>query len=250
MNSVQLEFSKGRYRVRLASSRADLLAAQRLRHLAFSPGADQFARDKDAHDPLFHHVLVEELVGARLVGCFRLMAMKSGADIGRSYSAQFYDLVGLSKFSGPMLEIGRLCVHPELNDPDVLRLVWRAIAQLVRDFDIEMLFGCSSFAGTQAEIYKETFGVLHRRYMAPARWRPGVKSSDVVRFGSRPSAGRDIGRGLIAMPGLLRSYLDMGGWVSDHAVVDRELGRLHVFTGVEINAIPPARARLLRALAA
>jgi putative hemolysin len=51
------------------------------------------------------------------------------------------------------------------------------------------------------------------------------------------------------MPPLLRTYLMMGGWVSDHAVIDRQMGTLHVFTGVEIRAIPAARARMLRALA-
>jgi L-ornithine Nalpha-acyltransferase len=51
------------------------------------------------------------------------------------------------------------------------------------------------------------------------------------------------------MPPLLKTYLMMGGWVSDHAVVDRDLGTMHVFTGVEISAIPPARKRLLRSVA-
>jgi L-ornithine Nalpha-acyltransferase len=56
---------------------------------------------------------------------------------------------------------------------------------------------------------------------------------------------------MLTMPPLLRSYLAMGGWVSDHAVVDRDLNTLHVFTGLEIRAIPEARARrLLRAVAA
>jgi hypothetical protein len=40
----------------------------------------------------------------------------------------------------------------------------------------------------------------------------------------------------------------MGGWVSDHAVVDRQLNTMHVFTGVEIGMIPGARKRLLRAV--
>ena len=56
-------------------------------------------------------------------------------------------------------------------------------------------------------------------------------------------------RAMAQMPPLLRSYLMMGGWVSDHAVVDRQLNTLHVFTGLEIKAIPPARARLLRSAA-
>ena len=52
------------------------------------------------------------------------------------------------------------------------------------------------------------------------------------------------------MPPLLRSYLAMGGRVSDHAVIDRQLNTLHVFTGLETAAIPEARKRLLRAVAA
>ena len=54
---------------------------------------------------------------------------------------------------------------------------------------------------------------------------------------------------MLRMPPLLRTYLLMGGWVSDHAVVDRQMNTLHVFTGLEIGAIPPARKRLLRAVA-
>jgi len=51
------------------------------------------------------------------------------------------------------------------------------------------------------------------------------------------------------MPPLLRTYLLMGGWVSDHAVVDDDLNTLHVFTGLEIKGIPPMRQKLLRASA-
>ena len=50
------------------------------------------------------------------------------------------------------------------------------------------------------------------------------------------------------IPPLLRTYLAMGGWVSDHAVVDRAMNTLHVFTGLEIAAIPEARKKLLRAI--
>ena len=56
-------------------------------------------------------------------------------------------------------------------------------------------------------------------------------------------------RATLAMPPLLRTYLLMGGLVSVQAVVDRDLNTLHVFTGLEIGAIPPARVRLLRGVA-
>jgi hypothetical protein len=41
----------------------------------------------------------------------------------------------------------------------------------------------------------------------------------------------------------------MGGWVSDHAVLDPDLDTTHVFTALTIAAIPAPRTRALRALA-
>jgi putative hemolysin len=110
-----------------------------------------------------------------------------------------------------------------------------------------MLFGCSSFQGTEPEDHADAFALLGARHMAPLRWRPRVKAPDVYRFSTRLSPLSEM-RGLKAMPTLLRSYLMMGGWVSDHAVVDRDLGTLHVFTGLEVRTVPAARVRTLRGL--
>jgi len=76
-----------------------------------------------------------------------------------------------------------------------------------------------------------------------------VKAPDVVRFVAPPCKISDEKQAWASLPPLLRSYLAMGGWVSDHAVVDENMNSLHVFTGLDISAIPPARARLLRAVA-
>ena len=51
---------------------------------------------------------------------------------------------------------------------------------------------------------------------------------------------------MMRMPPLLRGYLSLGGWVSDHAVIDEDLDTLHVFTGVEIRNVPNRIAILLR----
>jgi putative hemolysin len=91
--------------------------------------------------------------------------------------------------------------------------------------------------------------MLRDRHLAPRRWWPRVKAPDVFRFARRLRDAPDRVRALKTMPPLLRSYLGMGGWVSDHAVVDRNMNTLHVFTGLEIRLIPPARARALRAVA-
>ncbi len=253
-----LALSKGRYRARIADGAADVARAQRLRYLAFVAGqgghgaqrAGADALDADRFDKDCVHVLVEEMRSGALVCCFRLLPLTGGAEIGRSYAAQHYELSALAGYRGRMLEIGRFCVHPAFSDPDILRTAWAAMTGYVDREGVEMLFGCSSFLGTEAEAFMDAFTLLNHRHLAPRRWLPRVKAPEVFRF-ARVLRRRkpDLKRAMLAMPPLLRSYLAMGGWVSDHAVVDRDLGTMHVFTGVEIGRVPPGRARLLRAIA-
>ncbi|MGR3703096.1 MAG: GNAT family N-acetyltransferase [Paracoccaceae bacterium] len=247
-----LALTKGCYRVRTAVTEDDLRAALRLRLLAFHPdrSEDDALSDSDTFDALCTHVLVEDQRDAALVACFRLLEIGAGAQIGTSYSAQFYDLTPLRAYVGPMVEIGRFCIHPDRHDPDILRIAWAALTDFVDARAISLMFGCSSFRGTDHGRYLDAFAMLKDSYLAPPEWRPGVKAPQVFRFGARLRRVPDRRRGLQAMPPLLRTYLMMGGWVSDHAVIDRQMNTLHVFTGLEIRAIPDARKRLLRAVLA
>ncbi len=243
-------FGKGRYTVRQAVGAADVQAAQRLRWLAFRPTAQGGGVDTDRFDPLCRHVLIEERDGGRLVCTFRFMLFDRGRTISHSYSAQFYGLAGLGDYPGRMIELGRFCIHPTCHDPDILRVAWAAVTRVIEDEAVDLLFGCSSFKGTETRDYLDAFAVLKARHLAPKRWRPAIKAPTVFRFAARLRRKPDPRAAMLSMPPLLRTYLMMGGWVSDHAVVDTDLNTLHVFTGLEIGAIPPARVRLLRAVAA
>ncbi|WP_104020457.1 GNAT family N-acetyltransferase [Roseovarius nitratireducens] len=242
------EIRQGRYVARLARGPGDVARAQALRAEAFLGNAG--GCDADAHDAACLHLLVEEARGGRLVCCFRVLLLEDGAGIARSYSAQFYELSALAAFEGRMAEMGRFCIRPGLTDPDILRVAWAAMTRLVDEHGVAMLFGCSSFKGVETAPYLDSFAVLGARHLAPRRWWPRVKAPAVFRFAERLKRYKpDLKEAMRHMPPLLRTYLMMGGWVSDHAVIDRQMDTLHVFTGVEIGAIPAARARLLRALA-
>ena len=235
---------KGRYVARLAASARDMSAAQALRTLSFR--TDQI--DADAFDAGCHHVLVEDQRSGALVCCFRLMVLEGGLEVSRSYSAQYYDLSSLADFDGRMVEMGRFCIHQGWTDPDILRIAWGAMTTFVDRENIQMLFGCSSFAGTETDEYLDAFAMLKHRHLAPKRWLPRVKAPNVFKYAARLRRKPDAKKAMLRMPPLLRTYLMMGGWVSDHAVVDKHMNTLHVFTGLEIGAIPPARKRLLRAV--
>ena len=166
-----------------------------------------------------------------------------------SYSARHYDLAALSAYPAPMMEVGRFCIDPTCQDIDVLRVAWGALTVLVTRFGIQMLFGCSSFAGATVPQHGAALAWLASNHRAPEIWAPRRSSGRVYGQDRVAVDARDAAAGAACLPPLLRSYLAMGGWVSDHAVIDHDLDTIHVFTGLEIAAIPAPRARALRALA-
>ena len=241
---------RGKYSVRFADHPRDVEAAQRLRYRAFIAGRDAAnrpdQRDADAFDDSCAHILVEDIRTGTLVCCFRFLPL-TGSEISRSYSAQYYDLTALEAYEGRMVEMGRFCIHPDFRDADILRIAWGAMTTYVDENNVDLLFGCSSFEGTMADEYMDAFALLKERHLAPKRWLPRVKAPNVFRFAAKLGLRKpNLRAAMMGMPPLLRTYLVMGGWVSDHAVVDKDLNTLHVFTGLEVKRVPKGRARLLR----
>lgn len=243
----------GRYEARFAATDDEIRRAQALRWRAFRAArglGEAGGLDADRFDPVCRHVLVEERRSGTLVATFRLLGFSDGTQIGQGYSAQYYELSALSSYPGRMVEMGRFCLDPDWHDPDILRVAWGAMTRHVDEEGVEMLFGCSSFMGTDAEAYLDAFAMLRARHLAPKRWLPKVKAPRVFRFAAQLRGQHpDRRRALQGLPPLLRTYLAMGGWVSDHAVVDHDLGTMHVFTGLEVRMIPPSRSRSLRGVA-
>ena len=158
-----------RYHARLGKTAEDLQAVQRLRFRAFRADDAEQGRDADRFDAICSHMLIEEATTGHLVATYRLLPLGSGAEIDRSYSAQFYELKGLADYEGQMVEMGRFCVAPGETDPAILRSAWAALTAYVDREGVAMLFGCSSFQGTDAQSYADAFAMLRDRHLAPRR---------------------------------------------------------------------------------
>ena len=234
--------TKGRYRARFAKEARDVDRALALRGRAFGK-----AEDRDQFDDAFRHGLIEVAGTGDLVGCFRFKPYDSGALISQGYAAQFYDISRLAGQPGAKAELGRFCMAPDRHDPDILRLAWGLITRAVDEAGVTTLFGCASFQGIDPARHSAAFAQLHANHLARPEVLPGPRASELVWFG-RQRADTALGAGA-QLPPLLRSYLAMGGWVSDHAVIDRAMDTIHVFTGLDLASVPPARARFLRAIA-
>ena len=247
-----LALLKGRYTARLAEGAADISAAKTLRYQCFVQGRPADVgqgTDSDHFDDSCLHMLVQEAGSGALACTYRLLPFAGGHEIHRSYAAQSYDLARLSAYAQPMLELGRFCIAPgRAADADLLRVAWGAMARVVDARGVGMLFGCSSFVGANPLRHHDALQALARKHLAPPDLAPLKKNVETVLYAANLT-DFDPRAALLQTPALLRTYLMMGGWVSDHAVIDHALDTLHVFTALPIAAIPPARARALRALA-
>lgn len=217
----------------------------------------RFGVGQDAFDSGAILVMITRACG-EVACCYRLKVFAQAQEIVSSYSAQFYDLTNLRALTRPVVELGRFCMAQTGEETggqtggqsgdaaDVLRLAFAMMARVVDDHGANLLFGCASFAGTDVARHEPALAVL-RQHGAPEGLKILRRSPQTIDFSniSTPVTAQ----GLRQIPPLLRSYLALGGWVSDLAVQDFDLDTLHVFTAVEIDKIPVARAAALRQLA-
>jgi len=176
---------------------------------------------------------------------FRLGNFPSGTAAVHGYSAQVFDLSPLRVFERPVLELGRFAIDPQRGNSDIFRLAWGVVTQLVDQNNVSFLFGCSSFVGTSPQAHSAGFRYLCRhRHIAPHSWRP------VFHGGYRLAQAFEDHKdgGAPDLPPLLRAYLGLGGKVSDHAVIDPDLGTTLLFTGLNVAQVPQKRAQRLRAI--
>lgn len=231
-------------RARLAEGAEDMARVIALRRSGFA-GAGT-----DAFDARADHLMIEREGG--LLATARVLRLSAGA-LADGYSAQFYDLRALAAQGGAAVEIGRLCLAPDLRGGpaawEALRLTFAALTRIAEDGNAAMLIGCASFPGGDWRQHRAALAWLAAHHLGPAGLRPGAGVADPVDYPALAGGCPEARAGQAGLPPLLRFYLGLGGWVSDHAVRDRQLDTLHVFTCVETAKIPKARKKTLRALA-
>ena len=235
----------GRVSLRAARGPADMQQVAELRKVRFR---DNKSGDMDSFDALCTHLLVAEKGREAALACARIRVLR-GAALNSCYSGQHYDLSPLIEADLNALELGRICIALDRRqDPDILRVLLSGIARFAVAAGVDVLIGCASFKGNDPARHKTALGWLRERHAGPPDLCP--RKRDALSFDlPKLSEAGDQKAALHSIPPLLRMYMGMGGWVSDHAVRDPNLDTLHVFTAVEIAKIPPARKRLLMGMA-
>ena len=267
----QIHAEVGRYRLRLAESAEDRLAACRLRFKVFNiemgeglESSYQTGLDTDKFDPICEHLLVEDKQESnsarRVVGTYR---MQSGATAARNlgyYSEQEFSFAPYEPLRAGILELGRASIDREHRTPEVLTLLWRGIAQYATNMGLRYLVGCSSINSKDPAEGWQMYRQLEHYLVSPEFETSPTQAyacpTELEGADAQPAPALRDGEGLEALqakapkvPKLLRTYLTIGCRIGGPPAWDREFGTIDFLTLLDLNMVSAsARNRFLAPL--
>jgi putative hemolysin len=246
----------GDLEVRLASSAEDIEAAQALRYRVFyeemgaQPSAEmkRLGRDFDTMDQFCDHLLVIDhgksgSPNGDVVGTYRLIRRNMAKQNGSFYSAAEYNIDALIDYPGEILELGRSCIAEAYRNANTMFLLWRGIADYINRHQIQLMFGCASFPGTDPEKIKLMLSYLYYFHLAPPALRTVAVPSRYLDMRLVDQHDIDIKLALANLPPLIKGYLRVGGCVGDGAVIDSQWGSIDVCIIVKSELIAKKYAK-------
>jgi len=276
----------GRYRLRLAESHEDRMAACRLRFRVFNielgeglESSYETGLDTDQFDQVCEHLLVEDKLqdnpGRRVVGTYRMQSGTTAARHLGYYSEQEFSFAAYEPLRPGILELGRASIDREHRTPEVLTLLWRGIAQYANDMGLRYLIGCSSLTSRnpaegwqmyrQLEHYRvspEFETVPTAAYACPTEQEGAPTQPSPTAWGSRSREARtelaplaagksrdDRAPVQVSVPKLLKTYLAIGARIGGPPAWDREFGTIDFLTLLDLKLLSSsARNRFLAPL--
>lgn len=239
----------GQFELKLAVTKKEISKAQKLRYRVFFeeghaiPDAYTRLRRRDIcrFDLICDHLIVVDHASPKrkVVGCYRLLRQEVAQANGGFYSAQEFELAPLlARHPGKrFLELGRSCVAPEYRGKRVLELLWRGLWLYASHHACDVMIGCASLPGSDANLHQGALAFLRDHAAAPAEWR--ASALPARRANVMAETLVESRRTLAALPPLVKGYLRVGAYFGDGAVVDRQFGTTDVLVIVPMERIDP-----------
>jgi len=247
---------QGSLEVRLARSFKEIKAAQKLRYKIFygemhaKPDwrMKMTKRDMDPYDVFCDHLLVidhDRPKSKRIVGTYRLLRQEVAEKHDGFYSAGEFDLAPLMTPSfreqmgegRQLLELGRSCVHKDYRANSTINMLWKGIAEYLKEHNIAYMFGCASFEGTDPAAFNEAFAYLYHNHLVPDDFK--VKALDKLHVEMNTVSDTELDARIArrALPPLVKGYLRLGCFFGDGAVIDEQFGTTDVFILLPVERI-------------
>jgi putative hemolysin len=249
--------------VQLATTRSDILQAQRLRYEVFyeernavpSVIAGMRRLDQDPYDAICDHLLVVDTAKPiseadgwahrrrpKVVGTYRVLRQEMAERHLGFYTQSEYDIAALLAEKSPryrFMELGRSCVLKPYRTKRSVELLWHGLWTYIREHKVGVMIGCASFEGTDPKAHAMALSFLYHHALATPEWRCRAHEHLRVPMDLIPKDQIDTKAALKALPPLIKGYLRLGAMVGDGAVIDHQFNTTDVMVILPVEKIDP-----------
>jgi putative hemolysin len=164
----------------------------------------------------------------QIVGTYRLLRRSALRDLPAFYSESEFDISAIKNLKGEILELGRSCVDTNYRNRAVMQLLWRGIGAYVTQHNVQLMFGCASFFGTNVNDYKVPLSYLYHYHLAPEELRSKALPDQYIEMNLMPKEEINAKRAFAALPALIKGYIRMNGYIGQGAVLDPQCKTIDV----------------------
>lgn len=253
--TISTSASSAHYTLLVAQQKAEIRAAQRLRHRVFAgemgavlhtsePGLD--IDDYDAH---CDHLVVRDDQTGEIVGTYRMLPPEGARRAGGLYCESEFLVPALAALRETLVETGRSCVHPDHRTGAVVNLVWAGIARYMLLTGYRWLVGCASVplrtpGAPDGAFAHGVWDIVRSRYLAPEQYRVTPRLPwDFEAVGRTGDADRPMDPRRAGLPPLLRGYLRLGAWVCGPPAHDPDFGVADFLVLLSLDRVDPRYLR-------
>ena len=242
------EIESDNFIIKLVQTKSELKKAQALRYSVFykekkaKPTLPKklIRLDYDKIDKFADHLIViDKNTKNKIVGTYRLIRGDVAELYGGYYSSTEFNLINIvnNYQNKHILELGRSCVHQNYRNGTIMNLLWKAIAEYVKLYDIKVLIGCASFSGTDPIKYSEELSYLRDNFSLPANLSVESYDNNIYPAYKLNNNNSNPLRTFAKLPPLIKGYLRVGGKVSDNFYVDHRFNTIDLFVVVSTDDI-------------
>jgi len=238
--------NKPKLEARFVRDEDELRQAQALRAKVFGEEYgvsfdDPEGLDRDRFDGFCDHLNVYDVANGLLIATTRVLCDEQARRAGGFYSSHEFDLTGIERLSGRVLEIGRTCVHPDYRSGAAITVLWSALADYLMRNDFSYLLGCASISLRDGgHNFAAIMPELRERYFVENELR--VTPHRGLSIDARESATG------ASLPPLLKAYLRMGCRIGGEACWDPDFNCADVFVLLDVGMLSARYAqRFLKA---
>ena len=120
-----------------------------------------------------------------------------------------------------------------------MQLLWRGVMAYVARFSIDLMFGCASLAGPDADALALPLSYLHHFHHVPPEIPVRARAELYVDMNRVAEDKIGLKDALRALPPLVKGYIRAGAVIGDGAVIDKQFGTTDVFIYLPVAKMDP-----------